>query len=702
MEFALDYAWLIVALPLLTSAVIATFAKQLREPRAGYLGTAMMGVTFLLALLVFIGAVRHTGLPAHEPAAEAVGHGAAVAEPAAFGSVPEATPLRHWTLADWAVFAGKPFRMGLMVDNLTAAMLMMVTLVSFCVQLYSIAYMHGDKRFTRYYAAVNLFTAGMLLAVMADNLLLLVVGWELMGLCSYLLIGHWFEQPWPRYGSFKAFITTRTGDTFMLVGIAALYALTGTLNFDELAAVLPQVAQEHPAALLLSALLIFGGPIGKSAQFPLHVWLPDAMAGPTPGSALIHAATMVAVGVYLVARAFAIFVHAGPEVMAVIALVGAFTSLFAASIATLRTDIKQVLAYSTISQLGYMFLALGVGSFSAGTFHLMTHAFFKALLFLAAGSVIHAMHHIQEMHQMGGLRKKIPVTFWTWMVGYLALAGFPFTSGFFSKDELLLAAFNWQAPPGWPEWVSKLPFAMGAATAFLTAYYMTRATYLTFFGEPRSEHAEHAHESPRPMTAALVILAVPALLSGYAWAALVYKFTHAPIFEWWPYFTGNPLQHLPHENAELVTAIATTLGLLGIGLALVIYAVLPVGFRVAAIRTLKPVYVVLKRMYYVDEFYHATAVAGTAALGRLVAWFDRTVVDGIVNLVGEGGRAWADVCAWFDRTFVDGLVNGAGWLALFSGRQLRRLATGQVQSYMMTFAVLVAFGAVAVWLTLSR
>ncbi|BDG61226.1 NADH-quinone oxidoreductase subunit L [Caldinitratiruptor microaerophilus] len=691
MEFAIDYAWLIPLLPLLGSLIIAAFARQLREPGAGYFGSAVMAVSFLLSVGVFGYAITHGG------------HEAAIYGAAAEGHALE--PLRQWRLPVGGPLGGHSLNLGLMVDNLSAATLFMVTLVSLAVQVYSISYMHGDKRFTKYFAAVNLFTTGMLLAVMADNLLFLLIGWEIMGLCSYLLIGHWFENEVPQAASMKAFMTTRVGDTFMLLGIFGLYMLSGTLDFGELAEKLPELVREQPWWVAASALLLFGGPIGKSAQFPLHVWLPDAMAGPTPGSALIHAATMVAVGVYLVARGFTIFAAAGPGVMAVIALVGAFTSIFAASIATLRTDIKQVLAYSTVSQLGYMIMALGVGSFSAGTFHLMTHAFFKALLFLASGSVIHAVH-TQEMHQMGGLRRKMPVTYLTWMVGYLALAGFPGFSGFFSKDELLLAAYNWPhmgaADLAWPEWVKWLPFVFGMGTAFLTAYYMTRATYLTFFGEPRDHHAyEHAHESPPLITVPLVVLAVFALLAGYAWAAIVYKWTGNEVFLFWEHFTEHPAQELPHEGAELVTAMATTLGLLGIATGIAVYKLASAEFRRRAIAALRPLYAVLKNKYYVDELYHATAVRGTLALGRLVGWFDRVVVDGIVNLVGDVGVALSDVGGWFDRVFVDGLVNGAGYAAMLAGRQFRRLATGQVQAYMTTFALVVIIGAIAAWWTFS-
>lgn len=685
MEFALHYAWLIPALPLLSAVLIAAFMKQLKEPKAGYVGAGFMFVALVLSTGILLGAM--TG---------AFGHGGAAEHDAVPYGTAGATPLAQWSLAPWAEIGGNAVAMGLMVDHLTAVMLFVVTLVSFCVQLYSISYLHGEKRFPKYFAAINLFTTGMLLAVMADNLFLLVVGWELMGLCSYMLIGHWYENQAPQEASMKAFMTTRVGDVFMLVGIGYLWYLTGTLNLAEIAARLPEI---NPWALGAAAVLMFGGPIGKSAQFPLHTWLPDAMAGPTPGSALIHAATMVAVGVYFVARTFTIFATAPAEVLGIVALVGAFTSIFAASIATVRTDIKQVLAYSTVSQLGYMVMALGTGSFSAGTFHLTTHAFFKALLFLCSGSVIHAVH-TQEMHQMGGLRKKMPITYITWMIGYLALAGFPLFSGFFSKDELLLAAYNWHAPHGWPEWISMVPFVLGVGTAFLTAYYMTRATYLTFFGKPRDQHAyDHAHESGPLMTIPLIILAVLAFGAGYAWTAALEAFgIHLPTAHWWPHFAGHPLQSEAHGGAAFVTTVATAAGLIGIGLGLALYKFAPVSLRVSLIRSFQPLYVVLKNKYYVDEFYHATFIKGTLALGRFLSEFDRRVVDGIVNAVGWIGARLGDVSAWFDFTWIDGIVRSMGDLAVFSGRQARRLATGQVQAYMMTTVVVVVFGAVAAYL----
>jgi NADH-quinone oxidoreductase subunit L len=514
-----------------------------------------------------------------------------------------------------------------------------------------------------------------------------------MGLCSYLLIGHWYEQEWPKMGQIKAFLTTRVGDVGMMIGIWIIFAVTNELTWSGLAHKIPE-AVAHGGAdawwLALGGLLLFTGAMGKSGQFPLHTWLPDAMAGPTPGSAIIHAATMVAAGVYLVGRAFMVFGNVSPWVLAFVAFIGAFTSLFAASIATLRHDIKEVLAYSTISQLGYMIMALGLGGWAAGNFHMMTHAFFKALLFLAAGSVIHACHHNQLLHKMGGLRKKIPITFITWMVGYLALAGFPGFSGFFSKDELLLAAYTWNSPAV-PQWAMKLPFIMALLTAFLTAYYMTRATYLAFWGKPRDQHMyDHAHESPAVMTVPLIILAIPALLSGWLWAALPAEWFHSESLLWLEHFFHlSGVREVPVEFAHTVTAMATTAGLGGIAVGLLLYKVVKPETRAGLIRAGKPIYTLVRNKYYVDEFYDFVFVQGTLGVSRLIAWIDANVVDGIVNFVGKVGVWIADASGWFDKYVVDQLVTMWADIARTLASGFRRLSTGYVQQYMLTFVVVV-------------
>ncbi len=679
MDFFLNTAWVIAALPLAVSALIAMFAGVLRD-RAWIPGTIGMLITFLWSVGVLA---------------------AVIAQPSAAGDVMFNTVPAWKASFHWADFGPYEMHMGFQVDNLTALMLPMITLVSFAVQLYSSAYMHGDKRIPRFYSALNLFTMGMLVLVLADNLFLLLVAWEIMGLCSYLLIGHWYEQAWPRYGQIKAFLTTRVGDIGMMVGIFIVFFAARDLTWAGLAEKVPALVQDPAMAglLALGAFLIFTGAIGKSAQFPLHTWLPDAMAGPTPGSAIIHAATMVAAGVYLVGRAFMIYGNVPAWVLAVVAFVGAFTSLFAASIATLRWDIKEVLAYSTISQLGYMIMAIGLGGWTSGNFHLLTHAFFKALLFLAAGSVIHAHHHNQLLHKMGGLRKKIPITFWTWMVGYAALAGVPGFSGFFSKDGLLADAWVW-SNPAVPAWALKLPFIMALTTAFLTAYYMTRATYLAFFGQPRdAELYEQAHESPRAMTIPLVILAVPAALFGWLGTPLFHHF--APSADWMV-FIQNFLHlpgldhHVDFSTEVMITGMATAAGLLGIFLGWYMYAVVRPETRASWIARLKPVYTLIRNKYYVDEFYDLVAIRTTQAVSRAVNWFDINVVDGLVNLTGTISVYASEAAAWFDKHVVDALVTMWADIARGLGAFFRRLSTGYVQQYMFTFLVMLVASVVLV------
>lgn len=655
-----QYAGLVALLPLAVAAVILIGARALGE-RAGWLGLFGNIIALALAVGILIEGILNHGV--------------------------------HYTAqyAEYFIWGKVALPIGIQVDGLTAVMLVVVTLVALCVQLYSIGYMHGDKRYTRYFAVVNLFTAGMLGLVLADNFFLLLVSWEIMGLCSFLLISHWYEQEANQWAGIKAFMTTRVGDIGLMVGIWLVYAYTGSFHFAEINAA---IVAGHLVGipLLVGALLIFMGAMGKSAQFPLHTWLPDAMAGPTPASSLIHAATMVAAGVYLVARSYGIFM--GPEALAainavvpvsqalvVVALIGGFTAVFAASIATLQSDIKKVLAYSTVSQLGYMIMALGVGGWMAAMFHLMTHAFFKALLFQCSGSVIHAVH-TQEMHKMGGLRRKLPITFWTWMIGTAALAGLPFFSGFYSKDAILIAAFHWNPGIG-PAWLPSLVFGMGLAAAFMTAYYMTRATVLTFFGQPRDTHAyAHAHESPPTMTIPLIILAIPAFASGY-------------IEHWFEEFTAISQLGLKviHTKGP-VPVLATSAALLGIAVGLLIYARGNVALRARTIRAAGPLYTLVKNKYFVDEFYSAVVVRGTHALAALIYLLDKWVIDFIVNLVGRFNQWFADFTGWLDQKVVDGAVNLTADMANDSGRALRKLSTGQVQHAMLTLAVVVVLGAI--------
>ncbi|MCL5045402.1 MAG: NADH-quinone oxidoreductase subunit L [Actinobacteria bacterium] len=643
---------LVALLPLFSWVLIWSTQKWLKD-KVAYFGIAAILASLVLSLGIFADALR----------------GATY----------------HWDF-QWVVSGANVIRLGIQLDHLSAVMLLVVTVVSSMVQIYSLGYMHGDSRFPRYYGVLSLFTAGMLGLVIADNYLILLLSWEIMGLCSYLLIGHWYEQPGPQGAAMKAFLTTRIGDVGLMIGIWVLFYLTGSFQFEGITDKLGELRKAGelaPALIAAGSLLVFSGGVGKSAQFPLHVWLPDAMAGPTPASALIHAATMVAAGVYLVARSYPILVFSPEYVWGTIAFIGGFTALFAASIATVQTDIKKVLAYSTVSQLGYMMLGLGVGNASAGIFHLMAQAFFKSLLFLGSGSIIHALHS-QELHEMGGLRKKMPITFWTWMIGAASMAGVPGFAGFFSKDEVLLAAYNFGER--FPVLGPAL-FWMGVVTAFFTAYYTTRATVLAFFGGPRDHHKyDHAHESPMNMALPLIVLAVPAALAGYAgteWFGL---------HNWWAHFVeiegGREF-----EASSFVMISAITAGLAGIAVATAIYGYALVD-RVKAIRTLKPVYLVLKNKYYVDELYDATVVAGTQLLSRVVGWFDATIVDGIVNLVGYLGLAASEISGAFDKYVVDGAVNLVGDGTLAAGRQVRKIQTGYVQSYMLAMAVVVVIGVI--------
>ncbi|MCL6580629.1 MAG: NADH-quinone oxidoreductase subunit L [Firmicutes bacterium] len=668
----LEHIWIVPALPLASWLVITFFNRRL-GPRAAHVGTAAVLTSLVLSVAAFIALVARGG------------------EPVTTGG-------RWLTLGPVAV------DMGLAVDNLAAIMLLVVSIVSSAVHIYSMGYMHGDRRYQRFFGTLSLFTSAMLLLVLADNYLLLLIAWEVMGLCSYLLIGHWFEEDWPRMASMKAFMTTRVGDVAMLIGIFLLYTNAGTFN---IAAITKAAAEGAlaPTVVTAGALLLFGGAVGKSAQFPLHVWLPDAMAGPTPVSALIHAATMVAAGVYLVARSFGIFVASG-DALFVVALIGGFTALFAATIATLQTDFKKVLAYSTVSQLGYMMLGLGVGGYVAGTFHLVTHAFFKALLFLTAGSVSHALGTL-EIHRMGGLAGKMKVTFWTFLAGALALAGIPPLAGFWSKDEILVAAWG----SGWT-----VLFWMAVATAFLTAYYMTRLTVLVFFGRPRDHHAyEHAHESPRVMTGPLVALSVLAVLGGLPgspWAGhwLGHFLDFGRSLPGLEAATGHAHGAVAH-GAELashaagaahaagpVLPIALGAALLGILVGYLVYGTRLVR-RERVIRALRPIYLLLKNKYYVDELYSAALVRPAVRLAELCGLFDNVVVDGAVNGVAWATREMAFSAGEFDNVVVDGAVNGVANGTVAAGRALRRAHTGNVRSYMVAlYAGAAASLAVLVWL----
>lgn len=556
-----------------------------------------------------------------------------------------------YAVGRWLSFGGIPLDFGVTVDGLSCMMLMVVTIVGTLIQVYSVGYMHDDKRFSRFFAYLSLFMGSMLGLLLSDNFVMLYIFWEGVGLCSYLLISFWFERPAAAKAGMKAFITTRIGDTGLLIGILLLFFSAKTLYFRDLGHL-----GINDALLTVIALLIFCGAVGKSAQFPLHVWLPDAMEGPTPVSALIHAATMVAAGVYLVARTYGLFIaHHGALIW--VAYIGAITALMAATIATVNNDIKRILAYSTISQLGLMMLALGVGGYEGGTFHLMTHAFFKALLFLCAGSVIHAVH-TQDIFKMGGLLGKMKVTGWTFIIGSLAIAGVPPLSGFWSKDEMLSEILREGHP---------FLFAIAVITSLLTAFYMFRLIFVVLFGKPRSEL--HAHESPAVMTIPLAVLAVFSVFAGF-------------------------FKPVKVEYFMLGVSMFIVIG--GIGTAYVFYIlgnkVLPASVR----SKFSFLYKIILNKYYIDEIYEAALTRPCMSLAKFAASFDLRFVDGAVNLTAYLSMIAGRIQSWFDKYIVDGAVNMVANITWLCSAVFRRLQTGFIQNY-----ILIAFLGLAIMILIK-
>jgi NADH-quinone oxidoreductase subunit L len=640
------YAWLVPSFPALAFFLILFLGRRTpgRGAPIGIVAAALSFVMSIAILFHFVGG--------GEPVGASV----------------------HYFDAGWF-----HLEIGQYVDGLTAAMFVVVTTVSLLVQIYSVGYMHGDRRYTFFFASLSIFTAAMLDVVLADNLFQLLVGWEVMGICSYLLIGHWWEEKENSNAAIKAFITTRTGDVAFLFGIFVITVAAGTSNILEIS----HLAENHEIAtgtLTVAALLLFGGAIGKSAQFPLHVWLPDAMAGPTPVSALIHAATMVAAGVYLVGRMFAVFAPSG-QALAFVGTIASITMLIAALLAMIQDDIKRVLAYSTVSQLAYMVAALGLGEegYTPGLFHLFTHAFFKALLFLGAGSVIHAVH-TNNMSEMGGLRKFMPVTFGTFVIGSAALSGIFPLAGFWSKDEIISTAW---ATGHYAIW------AVALATAILTAFYMTRAVLLTFFGEYRGhgEHAAQPHESPAVMTIPLVVLAVGSVVVGFLNASAF----NVHLFAEWVHFGPEP--HI--ETFNYGFAAISILGAL---------AGIAVGYRLYArwrerdpLRRLGPAYTMLERKYFLDDIYLRGIVRPIQyQLAAVVYWTNQHILDGAVNAAAWLTRKVATGVNEVDRVVVDGAVNGAGTATRLFGRGLRLIQSGNVQSYAVLLFVGTAFLVVAI------
>jgi NADH-quinone oxidoreductase subunit L len=608
--------------------------------------------------------------------------------------------LWEWIPAAPATGVATPFRVdwAYQVDPLSSVMILVVTFVGFLIHVYSVGYMGHDPGYARYMSYLNLFMFAMLTLVLGANYAVLFVGWEGVGLCSYLLIGFWFEKKSAADAGKKAFIVNRIGDAGFLLGVFLIFVTFGSLDFRTVMAAAARLPID-PAwggTLTLIGLFLFVGACGKSAQIPLYVWLPDAMEGPTPVSALIHAATMVTAGVYMVARSSTLYAHA-PRALLVVAVVGAATAVFAASIGLVQNDIKRVLAYSTVSQLGYMFLACGVGAFAAGIFHLLTHAFFKALLFLGSGSVIHALAGEQDLRKMGGLKDRLPVTHLTMFIGCLAIAGVPFLAGFFSKDEILYSAFKIGG-------YGRAVWAVGLLTAGMTAFYMFRLFYLTFHGTFRGtpEQASHAHESPSSMTVPLMVLAGGSILAGYLGLPAVTGLPNLlegflePVLAPAHHALGEVLRAQEHGPAAewVLMGASIAVALIGIFAGRNFYKVRPqIADGLAA--TFAGAHRLLTNKYYVDELYHALFVRGVAlGGGHALHGLDRYVVDGgdgeVRPGLGVNGIAWAtrDVLAGFsdlwDRHVVDRLVNLTAALLDNTSYLFRAVQNGLVQHYALS------------------
>ncbi|HLG32791.1 MAG TPA: NADH-quinone oxidoreductase subunit L [Ignavibacteriaceae bacterium] len=644
----IDLIYLTIALPLLGFLANGLFGSKIKNEKIiGLIGSGVIGISFLIVAGAFYETV----------------------------SLPVDERLNIISLFTWLNVAGLNIGVAYQVDQLSLVMSLIVTGVGFIIHVYSIGYMHGDKSFWRFFAYLNLFIFAMMNLVLADNFVLLFLGWEGVGLCSYLLIGFWydrkFENSTTSAAGLKAFVVNRIGDFGFLLGMFLIYSTFGSLVFTDVfsKAVLSNVP-EHIFGLI--AVFLFMGATGKSAQIPLFIWLPDAMAGPTPVSALIHAATMVTAGVYMVARCSILFASA-PSILMVVAVIGVFTALFAATIGLVQNDIKKVLAYSTISQLGYMFLAMGAGAFSAGIFHVMTHAFFKALLFLGAGSVIHSMHDEQDIRKYGGLKKYMPVTYGTFLVAAVAISGIPPLSGFFSKDEILWFSYT---NVGFIFWM------IGICTALMTSFYMFRLYFMTFEGKEKFDHHKvHPHESPKMMTIPLIVLAVLSIIGGFIGIPEIFSGERGNLFHSWlaPVFISAERKLLnfgTHSHFEeiLLMTVSVAGAVAAIFLARHIYLRRPeITTRLS--NKMKGTYNLLLNKYFVDEIY------------------DATVVNPIVK--GSQNFLWK----FTDNKLIDGFINSTAAVIQDAGEKLRRIQTGVAQSYalVMIVGILLAI----MWIILS-
>ncbi len=632
MDFAYQYAWLIPLLPLAAALIIGTglitFNKSTNKLRSLW---SILSVSATGGAGVMSANLLWSQIQGHEP---------------------------YLYSFEWAQAGSFHLNMGFTIDHLTALMLVIVTSVAFLVQIYTDGYMAQDPSYVRFYAYLSLFTSSMLGLVVSPNLVQIYIFWELVGMCSYLLIGFWFDRKGAADACQKAFVTNRVGDFGLLLGLLGLYWATGTFEFVEMGERLTELIESGAISVGLAtlfAILVFMGPAAKSAQFPLHVWLPDAMEGPTPISALIHAATMVAAGVFLIARMFPVFEEI-PAVMNTIAWTGAFTAFLGASIAITQNDIKKGLAYSTVSQLGYMVMAMGVGAYGAGLFHLMTHAYFKAMMFLGSGSVIHGMEEVvghdpdlaQDMRVMGGLRKYMPITAITFFIGTLAISGIPPFAGFWSKDEIL----------GAPYAATPILWAIGFLTAGITAFYMFRMYFTTFEGdfrgtdkkllamvkaensvgkEPSEEkahsdhHASKPHESPITMTFPLMMLAIPSIAVGLVGTPL------GNYFEYFIHPVSEVISEVPAEGFTpeflLMGGSSIGIGLIGISLAILMYMQKKIDPSAIA-KSIQPLYLLSKNKWYIDEIYNSVFVLGSRRIARQVLEVDAKIVDGVVNLAG--------------------------------------------------------------------
>jgi NADH-quinone oxidoreductase subunit L len=613
----LDVVWLIPALPLAGFAIILLFGRRLGDPKAGYLATIMCGGAFVVAVGAF------------------------------FDLLSKSTEERQHIVKvfSWVPVGSLKVDLAFLADPLSITMCLFVTGIGALIHLYAIGYMHGDPRFSKFFLYLNLFAVSMLVLVLGENMLVTFMGWEGVGTCSYLLISFWHERESAATAGKKAFVTNRVGDWGFMLAMFFAFQATGTLSYIGVNAAAHTMAQTTATAI---ALFAFVGACGKSAQLPLYLWLPDAMEGPTPVSALIHAATMVTAGVFLMCRISPVLNAASSYAPTLIAIVGVVTALFAATIAVAQNDIKKVLAYSTISQLGYMFLAVGSGAYTAAIFHMVTHAFFKALLFLGSGAVIHGMHHEQDMRRMGALRKIMPVTAATFIVGWLAIAGVPPFAGFWSKDDILLAAYD-KSPVLW---------ALGLITALLTAYYMTRQVIMVFYGEARwhdhaDEHGAHGdmqpHESPAIMLLPLVVLAGLSILGGGI--NLPFSHTTERLATWLEPVLGV---HDSHTAKVPLAVLATVIALIGIAASIMVYA----KHRAKPIEP-----AVLAEGWYVDK--------------------------AVSKFMGGPGREAFEGVAWYDANIIDGAVNGVGRLVRGTGQRIRTVQSGNVRNYAAAIGIAV-------------